>query len=141
MNIDTTQSTVPESTLSNMGNSDLKRVQTKSSISSLLPGSWAPNWLHGNARIAKPASTPPVYHTKGKKSKGTTGKYNFSELSNCLYEIYDEEKISLLHTNSGILFCHMKLASLICGKKSIYINKKMKMKEAADKLVPKREQY
>lgn len=37
-----------------MGNSDLKLVQTKSTISSLFPGSCAPNWLHGNANISKP---------------------------------------------------------------------------------------
>lgn len=42
------------STLSKMGNSDLKRVQTKSSIWSLVPGSSSPNWLLGNARISNP---------------------------------------------------------------------------------------
>ena len=39
-----------------MGYSALKRVQANSTISSFVPGSWAPNWLHGNAKISKPAS-------------------------------------------------------------------------------------
>lgn len=53
-------------TLSNIGNSDLKRVQTKSSISLLLPGSSSPNWLHGNASISKAASTS-IACIKGKQ--------------------------------------------------------------------------
>lgn len=55
-----------EPTLSKMGNSDLKRVQTKSVISSLLPGSCSPNWLHGNATISKPVISSTLFN-KGQK--------------------------------------------------------------------------
>lgn len=43
-------------TLSKMGYSALNRVQAVSKISSLVPGSCPPNWLHGKANISKPTS-------------------------------------------------------------------------------------
>ena len=43
-------------TLSKMGYSALKRVQANWTISSLVPGSCPPNWLHGKARISKPTN-------------------------------------------------------------------------------------
>jgi len=45
---------VRKSTLSKIGYSALKRVQANWTISSLVPGSCPPNWLHGKARISKP---------------------------------------------------------------------------------------
>lgn len=44
-------------TLSKIGYSALKRVQANWTISSLVPGSCPPNWLHGKARISKPEVT------------------------------------------------------------------------------------
>jgi hypothetical protein len=41
-------------TLSKIGYSALKRVQANWTISSLVPGSCPPNWLHGKARISNP---------------------------------------------------------------------------------------
>ena len=41
-------------TFSKIGYSALKRVQANWTISSLVPGSCPPNWLHGKARISKP---------------------------------------------------------------------------------------
>lgn len=46
-------------TLSNTGYSALNLVQTKFAICSVVPGSWPANWLHGKARISKPAQSQP----------------------------------------------------------------------------------
>ena len=44
-------------TLSKIGYLASKRVQTNWTISSFVPGSCPPNWLHGKARISKPEVT------------------------------------------------------------------------------------
>lgn len=54
---------VSRPTLPKMGNFDPKRVQTYSTILSLVSGSWSRNWLHGNAKISKPIQNFQSIHT------------------------------------------------------------------------------
>ena len=88
--------TANKSTLLKTGNSDLKRVQTNSAISSLLPGSSSPNWLHGNANISKPIKSSKNKNKKNRETKDKSLNYHKSQVQ------YITQKLEIYTQNTNL---------------------------------------